>query len=154
MWKFINKITGSKTYKPPHKDLDCNMFNDHFSTIGEKLVSEMSSKPKDLPWRQPPCGTVFKFHSIIENDVCKQLKKLGTDSNMDVLGLDSKLLNISSEIIAPILSKLFNASLTTGILPKDWKTACVTPIFKGKGEMSDKSNYRPISLISHVSKLF
>ena len=50
--------------------------------------------------------------------------------------------------------KLFNVSLTTGILPKDWKAASVTPIFKGKGEMSDKSNYRPISLISHISKLF
>ena len=154
MWKFINKITGSKTFTPPHKDLDCNTFNEHFSTIGEKLISKLSSEPEKLPWKQPPCKTLFKFLSIQEDDVSKLLKKLGTESNMDVLGFDSKLLSDSSEIIAPILCKLFNVSLTTGILPKDWKAASVTPIFKGKGEMSDKSNYRPISLISHISKLF
>ena len=154
MWKCINKITGSKTYKSPHKDLSATIFNDHFSTIGEKIISQMSNKPESLPWKQPACETVFAFNFMLNDDVYKSFKKLGNDSNTDVLGFDSKLLSLSSEIIAPMLTKLFNASLISCIVPNDWKTACVTPIFKGKGDVSDKSNYRPISLIAHISKIF
>ena len=140
MWKCINKITGSKTYKSPHKDLNATTFNDHFSTIGEKIISQMSNKPENLPWKQPACETVFAFNCIMNDNVCKLLQKLVNDSSTDVLGFHSKLLCLSSKIIAPILTKLFNASLTSCVVPNDWKTACVTPIFKGKGDASDKSN--------------
>ena len=62
MWKFINRITGSKTYKPPHKDLDCNTFNEHFSSIGEKLISQESSEPEDLPWKHPHVKLCLNFN--------------------------------------------------------------------------------------------
>ena len=47
--------------------------------------------------------------------------------------------------IAPIIQLIFEKSLATGKLPSDWTRANVSPIFK-KGEKSDPSNYRPISL--------
>ena len=37
--------------------------------------------------------------------------------------------------------------------PADWKYAKVTPIYKGKGAIDDCRNYRPISVISHISKI-
>ena len=48
---------------------------------------------------------------------------------------------------------LFNLSLTLGKFPKIWKQANVTPIFK-KGNESDTNNYRPVSLLSTVGKVF
>ena len=39
-------------------------------------------------------------------------------------------------------------------LPNDWKLARVTPIYMCKGEVSAETNYRPISVISHVAKIF
>lgn len=154
LWNCINRITGKNFNKQPHRDLDCNSFNNYFSTIGEKVVSEMSSEPDDLCWKQPPCQTKFVFCPIEEEFVRKSLKKLGTETNNDVIGFDSKLLSLSSDYIAPILTKFFNASLITSIIPDDWKLARVIPVFKGKGEVSDMNNYRPISLISHISKIF
>jgi hypothetical protein len=50
------------------------------------------------------------------------------------------------------LAKIFNKSINTGIMPEDWKTANVTPIFK-KGSKSDPANYRPVSLTSVCCKL-
>ena len=47
--------------------------------------------------------------------------------------------------IAPFLVLLFQASLDRGILPKDWKHAYVSPIYK-KGDRSLPVNYRPVSL--------
>jgi hypothetical protein len=47
---------------------------------------------------------------------------------------------------------IFTKSLKTGDIPKDWKTANVTPIFK-KGIRASVCNYRPVSLTSQVSKI-
>ena len=48
---------------------------------------------------------------------------------------------------------MFNKSLGTASFPDSWKTARVTPIFKD-GKKDEKSNYRPISILPVVSKLF
>ena len=48
---------------------------------------------------------------------------------------------------------MFNTSLETSQFPDSWKVAGVTPIFKG-GEKTEKSNYRPISVLPVISKLF
>ena len=54
--------------------------------------------------------------------------------------------------IAPIIQLIFEKSLATGKLPSDWTRANVSPIFK-KGEKSDPSNYRPISLTCILCKV-
>ena len=56
-------------------------------------------------------------------------------------------------MIAPHISIIFNSSLANGIFPDDWKSARVTPLFK-HGERSDVDNYRPISVISIIGKVF
>ena len=48
---------------------------------------------------------------------------------------------------------IFNTSIETSTFPVSWKIARVTPIFKG-GEKSEKSNYRPISVLLVLSRLF
>ena len=53
---------------------------------------------------------------------------------------------------SPSLTKLFNQSLSTGIIPLSWKKSLVVPIPKNK-EVSNPSNYRPISLLPIVSKV-
>ena len=58
----------------------------------------------------------------------------------------------AEQICAP-LSILFKKSLESGILPQDWKSAQVTPIFK-KGNRHSLNNYRPIILTSPVVRLF
>ena len=54
---------------------------------------------------------------------------------------------------AEFLSKNFNSCLETGSFPDDLKFAEVVPIYK-KNNKKDKSNYRPISLLSNISKLY
>ena len=51
------------------------------------------------------------------------------------------------------LTTIFNLSLNYGIFPNDWKNARVSPIYKS-GEKDECGNYRPISILSVVSKLF
>ena len=49
---------------------------------------------------------------------------------------------------------IFNLSLIQSKVPSDFKKARVTPIYKGKRYKTDCSNYRPISVICHVTKMF
>ena len=52
-----------------------------------------------------------------------------------------------------ILADIFNCSLSTGILPRDWKSANVAPVFK-KWNTNLAENYRPISLMCVCCKIF
>jgi hypothetical protein len=133
--------------------LNPSKFNEYFTSIGQNIISQIRSKPEDLPWKQPPCNVMFQFEMISVKSVHDLLTKLGSDSANDVIGFDSKLLFLSRDIISPILCNFFNASLTTSRVPSDWKLARVTPVYKQKGENNDMSNYRPISVIGHIAKL-
>ena len=154
VWKLINSATNSQKFTQLPPELNPTMFNEYFSSVGQKLIAQKKGTPEDLPWKQPPCPVTFKFDPITEKTVHDMLKKFGDDSVNDVLGFDSKLLHLSRDIISPILCKLFNASLTTSKVLNDWKLARVTPVYKEKGDIRDMSNYRPISVIGHISKLF
>ena len=53
-----------------------------------------------------------------------------------------------------ILAKLFNKCLKESCFPDCWKVSFVVPVFKNVGERSTAKNYRPVSLLSLVSKVF
>ena len=63
-----------------------------------------------------------------------------------------KVLKSCSIQLAKPLSKIFEKSFETGILPQPWLQANIIPLFK-KGNKLDPTNYRPISLTSIVCKL-
>jgi len=50
------------------------------------------------------------------------------------------------------IAKIFNKSLETGTCPHRWKTSNITALYK-KRDPQNKSNYRPISLLSNTSKI-
>ena len=49
---------------------------------------------------------------------------------------------------------LFNHVFDTGIIPEAWPAGKIIPIYKQKGDKSDPANYRPITLLSCMGKLF
>lgn len=54
----------------------------------------------------------------------------------------------------PILVNLFNLVFDSGIIPKTWTSGIIKPIYKNRGSSTDPANYRPISLLSCMGKLF
>jgi len=57
-----------------------------------------------------------------------------------------------ADVIAEPLSIIYERSWRTGEVPKDWRKATVTPIFK-KGKKEDPGNYRPVNLTSIPGKV-
>ena len=63
-------------------------------------------------------------------------------------------LRLLADLICGSLSYLFNRSLHTSTFPSSWKATTVIPLFKNRGSTSSPSNYRPISLLHPVSRIF
>ena len=75
------------------------------------------------------------------------------DFHYSLFAFSCRLLKMAGNIIAPSLTQIFIKSINTGIFPTEWKLARVTPIFK-KVKRDDPNNYRPISVIPTVAKIF
>ena len=67
--------------------------------------------------------------------------------------ISTKFIKLSLPILAPALVDIFNLSISSGIYPDSLKIAKVSPIFK-KGIHSSVNNYRPISILSSINKIF
>ena len=133
-----------------------NAFNDHFSSIGPKLANDIPlSNNNDHCHRKYVKGinNRFEFRPTDSGQVLKLLNKLNKSKGAGLDKLSSRLIRECADLISPYISIIFNCCLTTGTFPDDWKLAKVTPIFK-QGDRSDMNNYRPISVISAIAKVF
>ena len=77
------------------------------ASVGNKLCSKFSEND-ELIWRNNSSIYNFKFKSLLEEDVLAFINKLPSETNVDILGYDSCILKLSSEIICSSLTILFN----------------------------------------------
>ena len=112
-------------------------------------VEDTSNLPvitaKDLNWND----TDLDFS---ETAVREKLQKLNPDKSPGPDDIHPLLLKECAYVLSQPLSLIFQQSFDTGTLPADWRTASIVPIFK-KGNRTDKTNYRPVSLTSVPCKI-
>ena len=123
-----------------------------FSNIGTEINKSFTDNT--TYWRGPESVYNYIFKNVSEGEIYEYLLKLPDKSNNDILGFDSKLLRIAASVICKPLAFMINISFNTGVVLSDWKKARICPIYKGKGSKTEKSNYRPISVLGHITKIF
>jgi hypothetical protein len=101
----------------------------------------------------PVHGNSFNFTSITIQETIDALNQIKSKNSPGLDGISTRSLKDATNIIAGPLVNIFNVSFQRAIFPNDWKLAKVTPVFK-EGNKADCGNYRPISVISVVAKLF
>ena len=67
-------------------------------------------------------------------------------------GITSQLLKLACPYIVPVILHICNISISKKCFPDLWKTATITALHK-KGDHSDPTNFRPISILPSVSKI-
>ena len=97
-------------------------------------------------------NTTLNDISFTESDLYSVLKSLNPNKTPGPDNVHPQLLKNCAHSLTKPLFLLFVQSLNSGKLPKEWKMANVTPIFK-KGSKTSASNYRPVSLTSQVVKI-
>lgn len=53
-----------------------------------------------------------------------------------------------------LLADLFNSVISAGAVPKVWMTSTTVPVWKGKGNVAEYTDYLPIRLLCHAMKIF
>ena len=66
----------------------------------------------------------------------------------------NEFLKYSLQFILPFYVNMFNAVLASGNIPETWTSGIIVPIYKKKGDPTDPSNYRGITLLSVLGKVF
>ena len=167
-WSTINEVlhktTKSKEFQDTFmingnlindKATIANKFNEYFVEIGPKLAEKI-----DMPENQSykdylkyPFHRQFHFKPIETQTLIKVIDTLKPKSSYGHDRISNKLLKYLKFELADPLKALINQSIEHAVFPKVLKVAKVTPLHK-KDDEQIFSNYRPISILPSVSKVF
>ena len=130
-----------------------NAFNDYFIGQGRDPLSSDNQDRSYTDYLENPCANDYQFELITCEDTLKIINGLKTKTSYGIDKLSTKLLKeIKHELLNPI-TLIINQSLNNGIFPDLLKIAKISPIYK-KDDKTKLSNYRPISLLPSISKIF
>ena len=139
-WKLINSLLGKNAKFNNVNELlidgisvsdptfIAEELNDYFISIGSKLASEYeneaSTNVDDLSVNytfNQSSDTFLKFSPIHVDSVASTLRGLKACKATGLDNIPAKILKLSADIIAPLLTFIFNLSLATGIYIDEWK---------------------------------
>ena len=150
IWDIV--MNKKKKKIQPESDLSANQFNSHFVSIAKSITKNLGETVGDMSFPAPehnlseiPKFTPFTCTNILFRIPNK--KSTGPD------GMSVKILKLIWPYIVGIVTDMFNRILIEGIFPSMWKLARVSPIYKS-GDINNPSNYRPISVLPVLSKIF
>ena len=154
-WKLLKQATGTthihETIEPENITKEkANKYNQFFATIG----SEIQKKLKVMCHRTSFTGqSGFTFYPETEEKVEKLIDRIRHDVAVGHDDISAKLIKDGKQTIAPWITKMINLGYSTKTFPDSMKIANIKPIHKKKNT-DDISNYRPISILPTLSKIF
>lgn len=172
-WKLIKNIGNINKITNPAKELiSCaeptlvvNKINNVFANVGKELALKITNGNRSAVLHSPqqtrndttqtePCPPLNSM-SLYATD-CEEIEQIINDlKNTSATGWDgipTSVIKSAKVVLVPILAHIFNLSLGSGVFPLVFKKALVHPIHKG-GDRDSVTNYRPISVLSTLSKI-
>jgi len=169
--KVISCPNGGKSFWSLAKNISQNFCKSAFPPLvfDDEIISTSTGKAEifakmfaanstlNPPPQLPPPTITPVPHKMSEivfktNEVRKILLSLDTRKSSGLDGIPAIVLKKCAPELAPVLTRLFQLSYNRGVFPDGWKKARLQPVPK-KGSRSLPSNYRPIALLSALSKV-
>lgn len=96
----------------------------------------------------------FKFSPISLKEIEDLNSQIDNFSSPGTTGIPVKIIKFCSYELGLILSLFFNNCINSGSVPDEFKFAVVSPLYKGKGNLDAMDNYRAISVLPPLAKVF
>ena len=161
IWKALSVINsnGGKISNSMPTHINAESLNKHFLSVSESLISNSNSDnfecspllrsfcDSHTSEQDPFCIPLLAVHEVGRFiSSMKNTKSSGSD------GISPKILKMALPYIVESLTYIYNLSIQQNIFPNKLKHAKVIALPKPKRDLSDINNYRPISLLSSLSK--
>ena len=119
-------------------------------------ASQVTPEELDLLRESPPINPTDPepIRAITMAELHGALRKLKRNKAPGLDGVKQDVLRLLDYYAETKLLQLLNECLTSGKIPKEWKQARIVCIYKNKGSPSLPENYRPISLLNTLYKLY
>ena len=166
-WRIINELTSRKIHSSSVKEIKwdnssisdplelSSVFNDHFSSIGPKLINAIQQNGDTASCLDYVKETDHRFE--LKTTDCSKvfflLSKLCKPKATELDKISARPFRECADLVTNSLCAIFNRPIVSGIFPPKWKSTKVIPSLKQE-ERSDLNNYRPISIIPVVAKVF
>ena len=164
-WKIINDTLRKKSSTScdahfisngqiiKNHDEIADQFNHFFISIGSKLSREIQPMNDHKQYLRNPTESQLIFTSVEEQHVLTIINNLKDKSSYGHDGISNNLITWIKDVLIKPLTLLINQMLSSGHFPSQLKISRVIPLFKS-GDPELFSNYRPISLLPSLSKIF
>ena len=135
--------------------LIANSFNEYFCTIAQKLQSKIYHSNQNFnKYLGNNNNHNFFMSPTDSSELITIIDSFGSNKASGPHSIPYEILHIIKLIIADPLAKIINLSFEKGIYFDTLKISKTIPLFKEKGSYLDCTNYRPISLLSNINKIF
>ena len=152
----------------------CDLFNGFFSNIISELnipkryqcfLNDMDSDsilsvlnafknhPSIKNIKSKKLNSTFSFENTYTDVVMKVINNLNVAKTCQVNDIPAKVTKINKDIFANFITEHFNNCIANGEFPDELKQADVIPVHN-KNEKCNKTNYRPVSILSNISKIY
>ena len=130
-------------------------FNSFFSSIAGKLQGNIHSVNTDFnKYLSDRVNTNFVMHSADTEEILRIILSLNNSKSTGPNSIPTEILKLLGPNICVPLKEIINISFATGYYPDKLKIAEIVAVFKNKGDPRQVNNYRPISLLSNINKIF
>ena len=132
-----------------------NHFNNFFTSIADDIRDKIPPSYQNFSsfLKHRNQNSIY-LTPTSPDEIAKTISTFSPSKASGPNSIQIKILKILQDKISKPLSLLINQSFTTGVFPNVLKISKVIPVFKNKGSPLEVSNYRPISLLSNIEKIY
>ena len=160
--KFWDTVRRARQRKTKHPDIAITTWQEHFQNILDKGSEQVSNEENGKSETNSPNNPDLETSEthipelddpVTEQEVRQAIRNMKHGKASGIDEICGEFLKYAENVVVPFLTQLFNKLYNASLFPAVWSKSVIVPIFK-KGDDDNPDNYRGISLLSIVSKVF
>ena len=136
---------------PEYKNLNTNIEN--VKDPGFRATLKYKNHPSIIAIKEKSKNEKFSFHEVNDEKIERGIMRLNKNKASQKSNIPIRIIKDNVHIFADFLCETVNCTIKTSNFPSCLKLADITPLHK-KGRKDNKENYRPVSILPTLSKIF
>ena len=146
---FSNIVKNLKI--PEYENIDPNFENVKDPIF--RAISKYKNHPSITAIKEKAKNAMFNFHEVGKDKIKREINRLNKNKASQKSDIPTKIIHDNVDLFADFIVGSLKGTIKTSIFSSCLKLADITPLHK-KGRKDNKENYRPVSILPTLSKIF